>query len=358
MNELEIISYLNQNIDEILKDSGISIKTLESESRLSDIILELNYGKKSVKLLGEICTSLHFSIFYQKVYQLKKLVDYKINHYPILIGPKLSPEKQKICKDNGLFYLDLSGNIYIKLKDLLIDRQGNHKIFNLKEIHNSPFVDKASLILRILLEKPDQARGIREIASIGRISPGWVSAIAKTLVELNYLIRVKGNKVKLVHPEYLLKDWVEFYKFKNNHILQYYYHAKEGVQIINKLKKMKLPEWLEYALSVQGGAYLVAPHAVFQEVHIYLPGNPGERLQAISFWEKELKLKKMERNGNLVLMEPYYCYSVFFGKQKIKGLHVVSNVQLYLDLMKYPLRGEEQAEHLYNKKLKPLFEKI
>ncbi len=78
----------------------------------------------------------------------------------------------------------------------------------------------------------------------------------------------------------------------------------------------------------------------------------------MSFWEKELKLKKMERNGNLVLMEPYYCYSVFFGKQKIKGLHVVSNVQLYLDLMKYPLRGEEQAEHLYNKKLKPLFEKI
>ena len=72
----------------------------------------------------------------------------------------------------------------------------------------------------------------------------------------------------------------------------------------------KIPEWLEYALSVQGGAYLVAPHAVFQEVHIYLPGNPKERLQAISFWEKELKLKKMERNGNFLLMEPYYCQVV------------------------------------------------
>jgi len=44
----------------------------------------------------------------------------------------------------------------------------------------------------------------------------------------------------------------------------------------------------------------------------------------------------------LILLFPYYKHSVFYDKQKIKNLWVVSNIQLYLDLYKYPLRGIEQ----------------
>jgi len=32
------------------------------------------------------------------------------------------------------------------------------------------------------------------------------------------------------------------------------------------------------------------------------------------------------------------------------------NIQLYLDLYKFPLRGIEQAEHFYEKRLKDLIE--
>jgi hypothetical protein len=34
---------------------------------------------------------------------------------------------------------------------------------------------------------------------------------------------------------------------------------------------------------------------------------------------------------------------------------VVSDIQLYLDLHGYPVRGREQAEHLYDRRLKMLF---
>ena len=37
-------------------------------------------------------------------------------------------------------------------------------------------------------------------------------------------------------------------------------------------------------------------------------------------------------------------------------LWVVSDLQLYLDLHNYPIRGLEQAEHLYEKRLKPIIE--
>jgi len=52
----------------------------------------------------------------------------------------------------------------------------------------------------------------------------------------------------------------------------------------------------------------------------------------------------------------YYKHSVFYKKQKVKESWVVSDIQLYLDLYNYPIRGLEQAEHIYAKRLKQLFE--
>jgi len=60
----------------------------------------------------------------------------------------------------------------------------------------------------------------------------------------------------------------------------------------------------------------------------------------------------------VILLYPYYKYSAFYGKLKIQGLWVVSDIQLYLDLYKYPLRGVEQAEDLYEKHLKKIIEGI
>jgi len=37
-------------------------------------------------------------------------------------------------------------------------------------------------------------------------------------------------------------------------------------------------------------------------------------------------------------------------------LRVVSDLQLYLDLYNYPVRGLEQAEHLYEKRLSQMIE--
>jgi hypothetical protein len=45
-------------------------------------------------------------------------------------------------------------------------------------------------------------------------------------------------------------------------------------------------------------------------------------------------------------MRPWYAESVWFGLERRKGLPVVSELQLILDLWQYPVRGLEQAEHL------------
>lgn len=67
-----------------------------------------------------------------------------------------------------------------------------------------------------------------------------------------------------------------------------------------------------------------------------------------------LKLERVERGENIILMKPKYKKSVFYQSRMIQGLNVVSDLQLYLDLYHYPKRGREQAEKIYDLKLAPL----
>lgn len=77
--------------------------------------------------------------------------------------------------------------------------------------------------------------------------------------------------------------------------------------------------------------------------------------KGIEFLKKDLDLKDADQGANLILMMPYYKRSAFFDSREIEGLCVVSDIQLYLDLYGYPVRGREQAVHLYAKRLETLF---
>lgn len=79
---------------------------------------------------------------------------------------------------------------------------------------------------------------------------------------------------------------------------------------------------------------MVAPLASFKEVHVY-----ARREEDVAFFEKELALNPAERGANLILMQPYYKNSVYYGSQIVDGLCVVSDIQLYLDLYGYPIPG-------------------
>jgi hypothetical protein len=123
--------------------------------------------------------------------------------------------------------------------------------------------------------------------------------------------------------------------------------------IIGRLRQLPIEEDIQYALSVQAGGNIVAPFSSFKEVHLYA-GDEKD----IAFFEKELGLSSAERGANLILMQPYYKNSVYFGSRMINGVRVVSDIQLYLDLYGYPIRGLEQAEHILNQRIKPEYEKV
>jgi hypothetical protein len=66
----------------------------------------------------------------------------------------------------------------------------------------------------------------------------------------------------------------------------------------------------------------------------------------------EIGLKEVPSGANVTLLEPYDG-GVFYGITEYEGLKVVSGVQLYLDLKNYKGRGEEAAQIIYEKALRP-----
>jgi hypothetical protein len=83
---------------------------------------------------------------------------------------------------------------------------------------------------------------------------------------------------------------------------------------------------------------------VFSEVHVLLSAPEWERTA-----HKFASIVGAEPNSqiaNLVIVDPFYSRSWDFDLRSIKGVPVVSDIQLYLDLSTYPRRGAEQADRL------------
>ncbi len=142
------------------------------------------------------------------------------------------------------------------------------------------------------------------------------------------------------------------YNYRKNKEIKYFSLVESPQEIIAKLHELKIPENIKYALSLHAGANLISPFAVYNSVHIYVQNQ-----EVADYFIENLKLKEVEQGANIEFLSPYYKHSVFWDMQRAKDLWVVSDIQLYLDLYHYPIRGIEQAEHLYEKRLRNVINK-
>jgi Transcriptional regulator, AbiEi antitoxin, Type IV TA system len=149
----------------------------------------------------------------------------------------------------------------------------------------------------------------------------------------------------------LLHGYILTAQVEKNQLSGYFCMAESVDDILHGFRSLNLPSNVQYALSVQAGANQVAPYSNFKEVHVY--ANEAKDVEVL---EKGMNLKPAEQGGNLIIMRPYYRNSVFYGSRRVDGLRIVSDIQLYLDLHGYPLRGLEQAEHLLEKRIRPVWE--
>jgi len=202
------------------------------------------------------------------------------------------------------------------------------------------FEPKASRIIRCLLTNPDEAWSIRGIADEAQVSIGYTHAVTVSLMELGYITRNEANQIELVNPINLLERWASYHQYLHeNQIDEYYTFTKNMEKILEKLKRVNL----DYALTALSGAYMVSPYVRPTIVEMYV--RDEEQKHSIV---ESLELEPTTRDGNVRLVQPF-DEGVFYKTQNMGGVKIVSNVQLYVDLVNYPSRGEEAAQNILEK---------
>jgi len=351
MHEKDIINELKRASRDLFSIEGLKInmRSKIAPDRLGkfDLVARLDFRGLRFDVIFEIVSSGSLPLLQNKIAVLKAAAIE--NHVvPAIAAPYLSPRRQSLCRENGICFVDLSGNVYLAYDSFYVEKIGFPNKYPEKRKGRDPFSDKASIILRVLLKSSGYQWGVRELADQTGLNPGYVSRMARALEDLNYVARVK-NKLRVRSPEGILDDWTRAYNLKKNELYSYFCIAAQPEEILQKLRELNIPDNVKYALSVHAGANLIAPYSVYKEVHVYV-----ENKEEIKFFKKKLDLKDVDQGANVVFMIPHYRHSVFYDSRIVQGLPIVSDIQLYIDLHGYPVRGREQADHLFDRRLKKM----
>lgn len=308
-----------------------------------DSIVKVFIEGKPIKFILEAKSQGEPRLVRIAINQLKDYLKNTKDTFGILAAPYLSDASRQICKEAGIGCIDLAGNAFIAVGNIYIDISGVPNPFPSSRISKSIFSPKSSRVLRVLLSDPAKKWYVEDLSREAGISIGLTSRVKQSLLALEW-IREENKSFNLVKPEEVLNQWVANYSYKKNLAFSYYSMLSEE-ELEAAVKRECEKRKYRYGLALFSGARKVAPFVRFMRFFSYVGGSIEDIATA-------LQLKKVESGANITLLQPY-DESVFYGLQNIRGTNVVSDIQLYLDLKGYKGRGEEAAQAIFEKRIKP-----
>lgn len=263
----------------------------------------------------------------------------------IWILDRPSKEVRERLRADGASYLDVGrGTVHLALPGLLVDRTGirvPHRGATTRSLRD-PFGDRASLVPRLLVARPERRWNVRAIAAEVGISTMTASHVVRQLDEMQLLDihqRGRAREVRLRDVRRLVEHWTVRYNWRRNGALSVQAPIGDPERFLRRLSAaFGRRRW---ALTLHAGASLVAPHASWDRVHVYVDVPEDAALAAVAD-----EAGWVPGDGRLVLLRPLYDDSIWTETQLRERLPVVSSLQLVLDLWHYPVRGREQAEVL------------
>ena len=347
MREPEVIQELSRKLGEILPNLRMEETQFEvpiDSTTRADIIIEVSVGNIRKKLLVEVKSIGEPKLAKNAIFQLKRYVKKIPETYPVFAAPYVSERTRQICIQEGVGYLDLSGNAYLQFDSVLIDRVSKNSNKIERSSTRGIFSAKATRVIRALLEKPLENMRVTDIAYKCDMSPAGVYYVLNQLEDKGYIVRTEKKEIKVVEAKRLLLDWANNWKVEKNPAERYFSFARSVDELIDKINSSARELDYKYALTGMAGASLVSPFVRYNDVWLYLSGDSEKLI-------KELDLRPVLTGANVVILKPY-DKGVFMGEREIRGKNIVSDIQLFLDLYKNPARGEEQAKWILDKKIK------
>ena len=312
--------------------------TFISGNRRIDILAKVRVGRTERALVIEVKAKGEPRYAKLAIQQLKALLELCPNGYPVFAAPYISQRTREICKKEGVGFIDLVGNVYLRFSSVLVDIVSPETWPSERRRAKKLFTPKGTRVIRALLQDHDRPARITDLADICDMSPGGVHWTVELLEDRGYVERDERKRVVLARPGDLLDAWAKEWSMDRNDWETFFSLESSTDSIMASLADAALGTTTEYAFTLLAGASQVAPYVRFNDVWVYI-GREEEG------WGRNLDLQPVDSGGNVIIIRPYEP-GVFMGLQDLNGFMVVSNIQLYIDLYNFKGRGREQAEFL------------
>ena len=256
----------------------------------------------------------------------------------VLVVTKLADGLVKQCAERGLSAIGLNGRVWLRAPGVLVDTklpQGDI-IYRTAEPEVDPFSQRSSRIARALLSSGERAWTVTTLAKEVGLSISRVSEVLNALKDHGWVNGSRGDW-RLAEPEALLDAWVKDDDWSGRGTLKEYasLHPSSEALAQELLKKtsdrMAFTQWL--------AANLRFPYTTTPVCSVY-------RTQHLTAQEADAAgLREVVTGGRLWVVVPR-DEGVFQGGRKVDGFPLVSDVQIYLDLLQVGLRGPDHAKAL------------
>lgn len=259
----------------------------------------------------------------------------------LVLAPWLSRQTQKVLRDNEISYLDLTGNVSLRVRRplIVVHTEGALRAPQAmaKEQSRTTLAGpKAGRLVRLLTDvRPPYRAG--ELAQASGLSIGYVSKLLDTL-EDQLLIRRDGRIISSVDWPNLLRARAtrESLLHKDSYTG---WLAPNGVPaLLGGIRRLPSSTLARVAITGTHAAHTVAPLAAGGQLMLHV----DPRLDADEFAE-DLGLLQVDENADVLLLRAR-DRSVLEHSQTVDGIPHVALSQLALDCLSGPGRLPAEGE--------------
>lgn len=262
----------------------------------------------------------------------------------VLVASRTTAKARDILGHHGISVVDGLGHAHLELPGLLIHIEGGRRIsVEAKPTTPTRLRGKAGVVAQAMLQHPAREWQVTSLAAEAEVSTALAHRVL-TRLEREGIVTHEGagpNRVRrLMNPTALLDLWAEEHTDRPERTLAYLL-AQSPRQMMEELSHRLEKNGVAHALTGAAAGSLVAPFVTavpIVEVWVQATASPEELYEATG-------ATPVDRGHNVVFLQDKNDAPLAFREQE-QGLRVVNRFRLYVDLLRDPRRGREQAQHL------------
>ncbi|HKX63578.1 MAG TPA: type IV toxin-antitoxin system AbiEi family antitoxin [Verrucomicrobiae bacterium] len=303
-----------------------------------EVIARVRIGAQERILLAEVKRNGQSRLVREAIENILRYRQTYADSYALVIAPSFTAQSAKICRQEGIGYLDLAGNCWLNFDHVFINSSGRILPKQKRPPIRTWYSARVERVLRVLLMQPNRTWKTRELAMEAHVKPGQALSIKHFLAQRAW-VEDGRQGFRVTEPGLLLDEWAEHYPAGKS-AERVFSSSRSIVELEAMLASVCQEQVIPYALMGYSAAMRYNPQLHYQRVSAYVLSDLSKVISALELTESS------GSKGNVSLWIPH-DEGVLRGSEQFDHARVTPLVQTYMDLIGQEGKGEKEANHLW-----------